>query len=236
MYLYGRNSVFERIKVAPETIEEVFLAKDFDYQEIISDIKKKNLALRFVTQKELNRFAFSGRTQGIVAKVREFKYIDFEELIANVVTGQNSFIFLDRIYDPNNLGAIIRTLACFGGFSLVIPKHNACSVTEATLHIACGGENYVSVAMVTNMSQTVRLAKKQGIWVVGAVVEAGQVLGEVKFPFPLGLVIGSEGSGIRYGLDKHLDLKVKIPMQGATLSLNASVACAVFCYEINKQK
>ena len=91
--------------------------------------------------------------------------------------------------------------------------------------------------MVTNISNAIDKAKKAGYWIVGAVVGDDALnLDEDSLPFPLGLVLGSEGSGIRYGIEKHLDMKVKIPMEGAQLSFNVNMACAIFCHEIYRQR
>jgi len=148
-----------------------------------------------------------------------------------------TLIFLDRLNDPQNLGVIIRTAACFGRFAVVIPKFNACEVTEAVLHVASGGENFVPVSMVSNISSAVLKAKKSEYWIMGAVLsEDAQDIDKVSMPFPLGLVMGSEGEGIRYGIDKQLDIKVRIPMKGAPLSFNVAMACAIFCHEIAKQR
>ena len=91
--------------------------------------------------------------------------------------------------------------------------------------------------MVSSLSNAIIRAKKRGCWIIGA--EAGGNASDItktSFPFPVGLVVGSEGEGIRYGIQKHLDMKVRVPMQGASLSFNVGVACAIFCYEIAKQR
>jgi 23S rRNA (guanosine2251-2'-O)-methyltransferase len=176
-------------------------------------------------------------TQGIIAEVDNFKYTDFDELLNAEKGPERVLIFLDRVYDPQNLGAIMRSAACFGGFAIVIPKHKACCVTETVLHVAQGAENYISVAMVSNVSGAIINAKKAGYWIMGAVLEKGaKPLSSIDIPFPLGIVLGSEGEGVRYGVDKHIDIKATIPMGEASLSYNVSIACAIFCYEVNKQK
>ena len=173
----------------------------------------------------------------IIARVERFKYTSYADLLSLPPNKQPTLIFLDRIYDPQNLGAIIRTTACFGGFSVIIPKFKACQVNETVLHVASGGENYIPVSMVSNISNSIIAAKKQGYWIMGAEVndEAGEIAG-TSLPAPLGLVFGSEGKGIRYGVRRHLDIRVHIPMGGAKLSFNVAMACAIFCYEISKQK
>lgn len=128
-------------------------------------------------------------------------------------------------------------MACFGGFAIIIPEFGACEVNETVLHVASGGENYISIAMVSNLSKSIIAAKEYGYWIVGAdVSDEAEDINEVSLPFPLGFVLGSEGEGIRYGVQKHLDIKVRIPMRGANLSFNVVVACAIFCHEIIKKQ
>ena len=171
-----------------------------------------------------------------MAKIASFRYADFDQLLIAAPAGEITFIFLDRIFDPQNLGAIIRTVACFGKFAVVIPQHKACDVNETVLHVACGGENFVPVASVVNMRNCLLAAKDCGYWVAGTAVNAGKSIYEQELLFPLCLVLGSEGSGLRYGLQKHLDLSLTIPMPAAQLSLNITAACAIFCHEIARQR
>lgn len=234
MFLYGKNSVFERLKANPGSIKKIFLRTDFNAPHIEKLISANNIAVRRVSKRELYRIKPADVLGGIVALVDNFSYADFGDLIKR--PKQLSFIFLDRIFDPQNLGAIMRTAACFGGFALVIPKHKGCQVTEAAVHVASGGENFTPVAMVSNLTNALIEAKKCGWWIVGAVVEGGQDINNIDLPFPLCLVLGSEGEGIRYGLKKHLDIKVHIPMKGAPLSLNVGGAAAIFCHEIARQR
>ena len=236
MFLYGKNSVLERLKVKPESIKKIFLQENFKAPEVMEAIKSENIPFKYVTEKELMKVKRADRLQGIVAEVKKFTYTPFEKLLYEKDNGRYSFIFLDSINDPHNLGSIIRITACFGGFAVVIPKHGSCEVNDTVVHVASGGENYVPVSMVTNLSTALREAKKAGYWVVGTVIEGGDDISSVSLPFPLCLVLGSEGKGIRHGIDKQLDMKVTLPMRGAQLSFNVAMACAVFCHEIAKQR
>ena len=236
MLLYGKNSVFARLRANPKSIRKMFLQDDFSELDIEKLISKNNISLRRLTSNQMQKVKRSDSLQGIVAQVDEFRYFDFHDSLRNAKEKKLSFIFLDRIFDPQNLGAIMRTAACFGNFVLVIPKHKACQVTEAVLRVAQGAENYVPVVMVTNFTNALLEAKKSGFWVGGAVVEGGQGVGATELPFPLCFILGSEGGGIRYGLQKHLDIKISIPMMGAKLSFNVNAAAAIFCYEISRQK
>ncbi len=235
MYLYGKHSVDERLKANPRSIQAVFVQQDFSHPEIEALIRKHAIPLKRVSKQTLMSMKSAPQLQGIVARVDAFRYAEFDNLIALPAGQQVSFIFLDRVYDPQNLGAIIRTAACFGGFAVVIPKHRACEVTEAVLHVAQGAENYTPVARVVNLRTALLSAKQAGYWALGAVTSGGQVLSAVELPHPLCVVFGSEGEGLRYGLRKHLDIQACIPMKGRDLSFNVTIACAIFCYEIARQ-
>ncbi len=236
MFLYGKNSVLERLKANSKSIRKIFVQENFNAPDIIKIIKSANIPHKRVTERELTRIKRADRLQGIIAEVNKFTYTPFEELLYRSEGKRLSLIFLDSINDPHNLGSIIRIVACFGGFAIVIPKHGACEVNETVLHVASGGENFIPVSMVTNLSTALIEAKKAGYWAVGTVVEDGEDINNVTLPFPLCLVLGSEGKGIRYGIQKHFDLKVSLPMRGAQLSFNVAMACAIFSHEIAKQR
>lgn len=236
MYLYGKNSILERLKANPKSIKKVFLQNNFNVPQISDLIKSKNIPIKHVTEKELKKNKRADRLQGIVAEVDPFQYASFEQLLGGSGDKKLSFIFLDNINDPHNLGSVIRIAACFGDFAVVIPEHRSCEVTDAVMHVASGGENFVPVAKVTNTSTALTKAKKSGYWIVGAVVENGEDITEANLPFPICLVLGSEGKGIRHGVDKTLDLRVTLPMKGAALSFNVAMACAIFCHEIARQR
>ena len=235
MFLYGKNSVFERLKANPQSIKKIFLEENFSASHIEELIKSTKITAKRISKRELYRLKNADSLQGIVATVAKFEYADLEDLLNKPKDGAPALIFLDRVFDPQNLGAMIRTTACFGKFAVVIPRHKACEVTEAVLHVASGGENYTPVAMVSNLANALLQAKKKGWWIVGAITKGGEDISSVSLPFPLCFVLGSEGKGIRYGIEKHLDIKTHIPMRGAPLSFNVATSCAIFCHQIRKQ-
>ena len=236
MYLYGKNSVLERLKVRPESIRQIFIQDNFKSPDLMRLVKARNIPLKKVSEKDLLRVKQADRLQGIVAETDKYQYTPFDDNLRRGLEDNTALIFLDSLNDPHNLGSIMRITACFGGFGIVIPEHSSCDVNETVIHVASGGENFVPVSQVTNLSTALLKAKKAGYWAVGTVVEEGQNINKTSLPFPLCLVLGAEGKGIRYGIQKHLDLKVTLPMQGAQLSLNVAMACAVFSHEIVKQR
>lgn len=232
--LYGKNSVLERLTVNPKSIERVFIKKDANLGNLEHICRLKNIPLRYFSEREFRRFPKDNRNQGIAAEVEDFKYAPFESILAKEKLP--TILFLDNLNDPQNFGGILRTAACFGGFAVVIPVHNSVEVTDAVLRVAQGGENYVPIAKVSNLSLAIGEAKKAGYWISGAIVAGGCDLGCATLNFPLGLVIGSEGKGIRQGLLDKLDLRISLPMALAKLSFNVAVITAIFCYEIVRQK
>ncbi len=236
MYLYGKNSLLERLRFNPGSIRQICIQDNFNHTEILKKIKEHNIPLKTVAEKELLRIKRADRLQGIVAEIDAFRYTPFDDLMHMGKEKNLTLIFLDGLNDPHNLGSIVRTAACFGGCALIIPEHGSCEVNDTVMHVASGGENFVSVAMVTNLSAALIKAKKTGYWAVGTVVKEGQDINTTSLPFPLCLVLGTEGKGIRYGIQKHLDLTITLPMKGAQLSLNVAMAFAVFAQEITRQK
>lgn len=236
MFLYGKNSVVERLKNNPQSIKKLFLQEDFYAEELFSLITLSKVTVKKVNEHELRKIVRKqDNLQGIAAEVDEFSYAAFEGMLGKALKDNLSFLCLDNLSDPQNFGAIIRIAACFGGFAIVIPRHDACPVTEAVLHVASGGENYVNIAAV-NLAQALAVMKKEGFWICGAAVRGGEDISKLSFPFPLCVVLGSEGKGIRYGVDKLLEMRVSLPMKGAPLSFNVAQASAVFCYEIARQR
>ncbi len=236
MYLYGKNSVFERITNSPKSIHKIYLQDNFDTQHILRAIESAKIQKIILSERKFLRVKRADRMQGIVAEVDKFQYLDYKELLKVAKRDGISLVFLDSVYDPQNVGSIMRTLACMGKFAMVIPSYDACDINETVLHVALGGENFVLVSKVTNIPNSLVAAKKEGFWIVGSVIDQGEDITKADLCFPLCLVLGSEGKGIRPGIQKQLELKVKIPMSGAALSFNVTMACAILCHEIAKQR
>ena len=231
MRLYGKRSVIERLTAAPRTIRTLYLDQGVDAPEVVRAAKASGLSFTSLSKEDFAQKTGSVHAQGVLAEVEEFLYAEFEELLAKPEP-RPLLLLLDRVTDPQNLGAILRSTACFGGISLVLPKHDSTEVNETVLRVACGGENYVPVSRVTNLVRACETAKKAGYWIAGAAAEGGEPLNRAKLPFPLGIILGSEGGGIRPGLTKHLDLTITLPMPGAPLSFNVATAAALIGYEI----
>jgi len=235
MKLYGKNPVLERIKFAPKTIKKLYLQKRTDLSRIVHAAKKAGLDFESVTRECLERESKGAHSQGVVAEIDEYLYHSFPLILDEAVKSKCIPVFLDGITDPQNLGSIIRTFACLGGFSVVLSEHGAVQVNETVLRVASGGENFVKISRVANIATAIKKVKAKGIRIVGAEADAKCSVMEMKITLPVAIVIGAEGKGTRPGVKKCLDKTAKLPMDGADLSYNAAVAAALFCYEVKKR-
>jgi len=236
MRLFGRNPVIERLRFNAKSISKIYLNEKTNPESILTLARDKKVSCVVLKNKEFLKLSPHPQAQGVIAEVEEFTYTDYQTLLELPDKEKYTFIALSNITDPQNLGSILRTAACFGRFSVVIPRHRSVQVNETVLKIACGGENFVPVVQVTNLIPFLADIKKHGYWVAGGVVDGGEEPAKVSLNFPLCLIIGAEDKGIRPGLISHLDFKLSLPMPNAKLSLNAAVATTIFCYEIMRQK
>ncbi len=237
MRIYGKNPVLERLKSNPKSIKKIYLEQDHvESTYVRSKARQWGIPVFSISGSRMVKMARDLNTQGMLIEIDDFIYVDFEEILEMAVQKMHTLLFLDHLNDPQNLGAIIRSAACFGHFAIVLPSRESVGVSEAVLRVASGADNFVQIAQVSNLNQAIVKAKDHGVWVAGALVGEGQNLSETKFNFPLGLVVGSEQKGIREIIKKQLDIKITIPMAYPRLSLNVAQAATIFCYEITRQK
>ncbi len=235
MRLYGKNPVIERIRSNPGTIKKLYLQKGVDLSAVVQECKKNEVNFESVDKIWFKENAGDIHSQGVIAEIKDFSYTPFKKVMENCLRGVAIPVVLDGITDPQNLGSIIRTLACMGKFSLIIPEHNSVDVNETVLRVASGGENHLDIAMVINSATTISKIKDQDVMIAGAVVESSEPVDKAELNSPLALVMGAEGKGIRPGILKLLDARLSLSMEGAGLSYNVSVATALFCYEVKRR-
>jgi 23S rRNA (guanosine2251-2'-O)-methyltransferase len=236
MKLCGKNPVIERIKAAPGTIKKLYLKQRTELADVVKASKAAGIKFDSVDEKSFAVMVGDIHAQGVMAEVDDFVYANLEDIIGETKQGKTIPVYVDEVTDPQNLGAILRNLACLGGFSVIIPEHGSADINETVLRVASGGENYVKVAKITNNVRGVELAKSRGITILGAVSEGGGDILKSEIKYPCAVIIGSEGKGIRPGLLKLVDVPLTLPMWGARLSYNVAVATSLFCYEMNRRR
>lgn len=239
MYVFGRNPVLELLK-SEKSVNKVVVTKGNHkgvMKEIIGIAQNKKIPLQQVDKINIDKMIPGENHQGVVASVATADYVEWEDIL-NKAREKNEdplIIILDGIEDPHNLGAILRTCDAIGAHGVIIPKRRTVSLTEGVAKSSVGAIEYVPVARVSNITQTIEKLKKEGVWVVGADMD-GQVLYKQDLNMPLALVIGSEGKGVSRLVKEHCDFLVSLPMLGNINSLNASVATGVIMYEILRQR
>ena len=231
--LSGRNPIREAIKTGRD-IEKLMVAEgdlSGSAREILSMAKNAGIIVQTVERSRLDQI--TRNHQGMIAFASAFAYSNLNEIL-NTAKERNEapfIVILDKITDPMNLGAIIRSAACVGAHGVIVQQHRAVGLTPSAVRASAGAVEHVKVARVTNINQTIRELKRQGIWVYAADVK-GEDYRKVNFSGACALVIGSEGEGISQLTLDLCDQAVSIPMSGVIDSLNASVAAGILLYGI----
>lgn len=237
--IIGRNPVLEAIK-SGRSIDKILIKKGRLEGSIVPIVKKAREAkiiVQEVEHQKLDTIAEGANHQGIIAYVSPYEYKTVEDLL-NIARekGEPPFLILcDKITDPHNLGAILRTANCVGVHGIVIPKHGSVGLNSAAIKTAAGAAEYTPVAKVTNLAAAIDKLKKEGLWVAAADMD-GQDMHKADLTGALAIVIGSEGDGIGRLVKEKCDFTVSIPMNGQINSLNASVAAGVLMYEAFRQR
>ncbi|MCD7954853.1 MAG: 23S rRNA (guanosine(2251)-2'-O)-methyltransferase RlmB [Lachnospiraceae bacterium] len=235
----GRNAVLEAFR-SGRTIDRVLIldgCQDGPIQSIKREAKKAGSIIDFVPKERLDHMSETGRHQGVIACAAAYDYAEVSDILEKArEKGEPPFlILLDGIEDPYNLGAIIRTANLAGAHGVIIPKRRAVGLTAAVARTSAGALNYTPVARVTNLGNTIKELKKEGIWFACADMGAASAY-HTNLTGPVGLVIGAEGSGVSRLVREKCDFAVSIPMKGDIDSLNASVAAGILSFEIARQR
>lgn len=235
----GRNPVLEAIK-SGRPIDKIIVKKGHLEGSIVPIIKKAReagIVVQEVEHRRLDMVAEGENHQGIIAYVSPYGYSSVGDILDSAkAKGEPPFIIIcDKITDPHNLGAILRTANCVGAHGMIIPKHGSAGLSSVAAKTAAGAAEYTPVAKVTNLASTMDSLKKEGLWIAAADMDGSSMYG-TDLTGPLAIVIGSEGSGISRLVKEKCDLIVSIPMNGQINSLNASVAAGVLMYEALRQR
>lgn len=233
--LIGRNPILEALS-SGRPIIKILYAKDQNTGsavEILSKAKARGIPVQQVDRKKLDYMTGSAVHQGVAAVCAVKEYVDLEDIlqIAEERHEHPFLILLDEIEDPHNLGAIIRSAECAGAHGVVVKKRHAAGLTFTAYKASAGAMEYVPVARVTNLSDTIDALKARGIWVYGADMN-GADYRDTDFSGGVALVIGNEGRGISRLVREKCDVIVSLPLKGRINSLNASVAAGILMYRV----
>ena len=239
--LAGRHAVVEAIK-AGRGINRILLADGLRGPSVheLRDLARENgVTVDVVSRAKLDAAVPEGvRHQGVLAYVAPVAYVAVEEIIAAArERGEDPLLLLlDGIEDPQNLGALLRTADAAGVHGILLPRRHSVPLTETVARVSAGALEYVPVARIGNIAQTMRALKEQGFWIAGADMAGEEMYDRANLTGALVLVIGSEGRGMSRLTRDLCDFTVRLPMRGKINSLNASAAGAILMYEALRQR
>ena len=241
----GRNAVGEAL-AAGRTINRIWILKpeggkrlEPALAKILDAAIKQDTVISRVPRNVLDRMSTTHNHQGVIASVAPHEYADLDDIIGKARDEGRApiLIALDEIKDAYNLGSMLRIADCCGIDGVIIPERRSVSLDSMVAKASAGAMEYVPVARVTNLAQTLRnLKEKEGFWVCGTDMNGDVTYDKADYSGSLVIVIGSEGDGMRDGVRKCCDFTVEIPMVGHVNSLNAAVACGVVVFEAARQR
>lgn len=238
----GYHAVRQVLSRRSHDVLEVYVStsrrRSAKLDDLLNSCERNSIAVQPVSRAKLDRLTGANNHQGIAARCREAglqQRMTMDELCAGL-PGHNSMILaLDRVMDPHNLGACIRTAGAAGVAAVVLPKDHSAPLNTTVGKVASGAMESINIIKVTNLARSLRQLRDAGCQVVGTSDTADKTIYETDIPFPVVLVMGSEESGMRRNTREHCDQLVKIPMHGSVESLNLSVAAGICLYEIRRR-
>lgn len=237
--IFGIRAIIEAINLG-KTIDKVFLQKGLKgdlFSELESLVNKSSLNRSYVPIEKLNKLT-KGNHQGAVAQISPIAFYDLEELVLQVVESGKTplFLLLDQLSDVRNFGAIIRTAECTGVDGIIIQKKGAAPINGDTIKTSAGAVFRVPICKVDHIKDAVFYMQASGIKVIAATEKTNDTLYDISFTEPSAIIMGSEARGINPSTLKVVDAKAKLPLLGEIESLNVSVACGAFLYEVVRQR
>ncbi len=238
--LEGRNALQEALR-SGRTVDKVFIAAgdtDRALQRLAAEAKEAGAVIVPVDRRKLDAMSTTRAHQGVIALAAAHEYCSVEDILEEAAQrGQAPLIVIcDELSDPHNLGAIMRSAECAGAHGVIIPKRRSVGLTATVAKASAGAVEYMKVARVTNINQTIAQLKENGVWVFGTAAEGSIPMYQADLTVPAAIVIGNEGEGMGQLVRKNCDVIVHIPMQGRISSLNASAAASILLYEAVRQR
>lgn len=236
----GRNSVLELLESGKD-INKIYIAKGEKHgsiNKIIAKAKENKVVIVEIEKEKLNKMAQNNNPQGVIAIVPPFDYSTVDDILNEAKSkNEKAFILiLDGIEDPHNLGSIIRTAETAGVHGIIIPKRRSAQVNSTVNKTSAGATNFMKIARVNNINETIEYLKNNDIWIYGTDGEAKEMYYDEDLTGNIAIVIGSEGFGMSRLVKENCDFLLKIPMKGKITSLNASVSAGIIMYEVVKQR
>ncbi len=239
-YVYGLHTVETLLSSAPERVLEIWLQQD-KRGELVDAInlmaERHGIAVQHVARNTLDKRTGNALHQGVVARCRPIKLPGEHELLDSLAgkPSRQLILALDRVQDPHNLGACLRTAEAAGVDAFLFQREGGSGITPTVSKVASGAAEIVPIYAVANLGRALRELKKLAFQLVGSAGDAPATLYQQNYAERTVLVMGAEGEGLRPSIKALCDVLVRIPMRGRIESLNVSVATGVCLYEIVRQ-
>src|SRR5271167_978361 len=238
--LYGLHPVEEAIRAGGRQLDHVSVARerrDERLEQLIELCRSAGIRVALEPRDQLTRLARTDAHQGVLAVVRERKFLGIEDLLTQKDEEEHRFFLaLDGVEDPHNLGALLRTADGAGVDGVILPERRSAPVTATVAKTSAGASEHVRIARVTNLVRALEQMKRANVWVLGLDERGSPDYTEFDFRTDCVLVLGREGAGLHDLVRKTCDHLLRIPMAGMVSSLNVSVAGAVVMYEALRQR
>ena len=239
--IFGYHAVRAILSTQPQLVKQLIASqhrKDARLAHIVQLANKHHITIEKRSSKDFANLLAKGQThQGIVAVCcaqPAYAEADIELLLEG--NDKTLILILDQVQDPHNLGACLRSANAFGVDCVIAPKNNSVGINATVAKVACGAASMTPFVQVTNLARTMKKLQQLGVWFVGMDAQSSEQLCDIDLIQSTGLVMGSEGSGMRRLTKETCDFLAKIVMPGEVSSVNVSVATGIALYEINRQR
>jgi 23S rRNA (guanosine2251-2'-O)-methyltransferase len=237
--IFGIRAIIEAIN-SGSTIDKVFVQKGLRgdlFNELDHLLRTNAISTSFVPPEKLNRLTKKNH-QGVVALISPIEFYDLDTLVLSVIESGRvpKFLILDQLSDVRNFGAIIRTAECTGVDGIIIQKKGGAPVNADAVKTSAGAIFKIPICKVDHIKDAIYHLQSSGIQIIAATEKTENTLYDIDFTIPIAIIMGSEDKGVSSGILKIVDQQAKLPILGEIASLNVSVACGAFLYEVVRQR
>jgi len=238
-FVFGTRAVIEAIKTG-KTIDKILIKKGLK-NELVAELhqlmRENKITFQYVPLEKINRITRKNH-QGVIAFISPVEFDNIETVLPGIFEKGETplLLILDQVTDVRNFGAIVRSAECAGVQAIIIPEKGTARIGADAVKTSAGAIHHLPICKVNNLEETVRFLKHSGIFVVAATEKGDKLYTEGNFSVPLGIVMGSEDTGISPSLLKLADEELRIPIKGKIESLNVSVSAALMIYEAVRQR
>lgn len=234
----GPNAAESLVRNAADRVVRIWSAGGERNDRIVEAARAQGIAVECSGSDALDRLAEGVPHQGIVVEFRPRPLRAEAELheLADQAGRDALLLALDRVQDPHNLGACLRSAAAAGATAVAVPRDRSAGLTPAARRAAAGAAEIVPVVEVANLARALQALRENGVWCTGLAGDAPATLHDADFTAPTTLVIGGEAEGLRRLTRERCDRLVRIPMAEGVESLNVSVAAGIALFEVRRQR